>query len=88
MPAYLLIHQLAPTKLTFCPLFSRNFNTKSAIFIHQLPTLPQKIDSREGLFRCKKGLHVNVGKMNIYLNKPPFAPTFVRFAAKCTAFWC
>jgi len=26
--------------------------------------------------------------MNIYLNKPPFAPTFVRFGAKCTAFWC
>ena len=45
-----------------------------ALFIHQLPTLPQKIDSREGLFRCKKGWQVDVDKMNIYLKKPPFAP--------------
>ena len=55
---------------------------------HQSLTLPQKIDSRGGSFWCKKGLAVNVGKMNIYLNKPPFAPIFVRFGAKCTAFWC
>ena len=33
-----------------CQLFSRNFNTMSTLFIHQPPTLPQKIDSREGLF--------------------------------------
>ena len=46
----------------------------SAVFIHQSFTLPQKIDSREGLFRCKKGLVVSAGKMNIYLNKPLFAP--------------
>jgi len=26
--------------------------------------------------------------MNIYLNNSPFAPIFVRFGAKCTAFWC
>ena len=36
--------------IPFCPLFSDVFNTKSAIFIHQSLTLPQKIDSREGLF--------------------------------------
>ncbi|RKW52574.1 MAG: hypothetical protein D8H98_18180 [Prevotella sp.] len=36
--------------ISFCPLFSDVFNTKSAIFIHQSLTLPQKIDSREGLF--------------------------------------
>jgi len=88
MLAYLLIHQLAPTKLTFYPLFSKNFNTKSAVFIHQPPTLPQKFDSREGLFRCKKGLHVNVGKMNIYLKQPPFAPVLGLFTAECGAFWC
>ena len=57
----------------------------SALSVHQSSTLPQKIDSREGLFWCKKGLYRDVGKMNIYLNKPPFAPAFVRFAAKCKA---
>ena len=60
----------------------------SALSVHQSSTLPQKIDSREGLFWCKKGLYRDVGKMNIYLNKPPFAPAFVRFAAKYTVFWC
>ena len=33
-----------------CPLFSKKFNTMSALSIHQPPTLPQKIDSREGCF--------------------------------------
>ena len=49
---------------------------KSALFVCQLPTLPQKIDSREGLFRCKMGVVLGCGRMNIYYNKPPFAPTF------------
>ena len=31
-------------------LFSKKFNIKSALFVHQPRTLPQKIDSREGLF--------------------------------------
>ena len=88
MLAYLLIHQLALSPIPLCPLFSKNFNTKSAIFIHQPPTLSQKFDSREGLFRCKKGLHVNVGKMNIYLKQPPFALVLGLFTAKCGAFWC
>jgi hypothetical protein len=26
--------------------------------------------------------------MNIYLNNSPFAPIFVRFGAKRSAFWC
>ena len=26
--------------------------------------------------------------MNFYLKRPPFAPDFGPFAAKCTAFWC
>ncbi len=33
-----------------CQLFSMNFNIISALSAHQPPTLPQKIDSREGLF--------------------------------------
>ena len=33
-----------------CQLFSVNFNIMSALSVHQSPTLPQKIDSREGLF--------------------------------------
>ena len=60
----------------------------SALFIHQVPTLPQKIDSREGSFWCKKGLVVHVGKMNIYLETPPFAPVIGLFAAKCTTICC
>ena len=35
--------------VNFCKVFSKKFNTKSGLFIYQLPTLPQKIDSREGL---------------------------------------
>ena len=32
----------------FCLVFGIKFNIKSALFLHQSPTLPQKIDSREG----------------------------------------
>ena len=73
---------------SFCLYFSRNFNIISAIFVHQSPTLPQKIDSREGLFWYKIGVACAWGKMNIYLNKTPFAPISGLFAAKCSAFWC
>ncbi len=52
--------------VSFCKFFSKKFNTKSGLFIHQLRTLPQKIDSREGLFRCRKGLACPYGRMNIY----------------------
>ena len=71
-----------------CLVFSKKFNTKSALSVHQTSTLPQKIDSRGGLLWCKKGLVVHAGKMNFYLNWPP--PTLVLgpFAAKCNAFWC
>ena len=60
----------------------------SAIPVHQTPTLPQKIDSREGLFWCKKGVVVHAGKMNFYLKETAFAPVFGLFVAKCSAFWC
>ena len=43
------------TELLFCLVFSNNFNIMSALSAHQLPTTPQKIDSRGGLFWCKKG---------------------------------
>ena len=33
-----------------CQLFNKKFNIKNALFLHQPRTLPQKIDSREGLF--------------------------------------
>ena len=36
--------------VSFCQLFSKKFNIMSTLFIHQTPTLPQKIDSREGCF--------------------------------------
>jgi len=50
--------------------------------------LPQKIDSREGLFRYKKGLACARSKMNIYLKKTSFTPLLGLFAAKSGAFWC
>jgi len=59
-----------------------DFNTKRALFVHQPPTLPQKIDSRGGLFCCQKGAVVHAGKMNFYLNRPPPTPVFGPFAAK------
>ena len=57
----------------------------SAFFAHQSPTLPQIIDSREGLFRCKMGLVVHTDKMNIYFIKPRLAPYLGLFAAKSSA---
>ena len=50
----------------FCPIFGKKFNIITAHFVHQSPTLAQKIDSREDWFWCKKGLLVNAGKMNFY----------------------
>ena len=81
--AILLVNSLALK----CHHFSANFNIVSALFIHQLLCLPQKNDSREGLFRCKKGLVVHAGKMNIYFKEPPIALGFGLFAAKCSAIW-
>ena len=52
----------------FCLVFSEKFNIMSALFVHQSLTLPQKIDSRGGLFWCKKRLACACGKMNFYLN--------------------
>ena len=39
-----------PISPKHCQLFSVNFNIMSALSAHQPPTLPQKNDSREGLF--------------------------------------
>ena len=60
----------------------------SILSVHQSLTLPQKIDSREGWFRCKGWVVVNAGKMNIYYKEPPFAPILGLFGAKCCAIWC
>ena len=72
----------------FCLVFGVDFNIMSALFVHQLPTLPQIIDSRVGLFWCKLGLVCECGKMNVYLKIPPFTPDFGLFAAKWSAFCC
>ena len=65
----------------------------SALSDNQSPTLPQKIDSREGSFWRKKGLAPACSKMYFYLNRTPLTAIFrpfqqseVRFAAKCNAF--
>ena len=70
-----------------CQPFSKKFNIKSALSLHQPRTLPQKIDSREGLFWCKIGLVCEWCKMNIYSKETPFTPTFVLFLAKYSAIW-
>ena len=57
----------------------------STLFVHQSPTLPQKIDSREGWFWCKKGVVANADKMNIYVKQPTFTPVFGLFVAKYSA---
>ena len=74
--------------LKFCQLFGIDYNILSALSANQRLTLPQNIDSREGLVGCKKRSVVHTLKMNFYLNIPPLIPVFGRFAAKCGAFWC
>ena len=74
--------------LLLCKIFSTKFNAMSVVFAHQSLARPQIIDFRVGLFGWKKGLVVNVGKMNIYFMTPPFSPCFRSFAAKYTALWC
>ena len=49
LPCY-LVRLSARQFAKLCQLFSNNFNAKSALFIHHVLTLPQKIDSRRGLF--------------------------------------
>ena len=76
------------TANSFCLVFSKKFNIISALPIHQPLTLSQKIDSRGGLFWCKKRLVVHAVKVNIYLKTSPLTPVFGHFAAECSAFWC
>ena len=68
-----------------CLVFGMNFNIMIAIFVRQVLTVSQKIDSREGSFWCRMGVIVNACKMDIYLKAPPFAPPFGLFVAKCGA---
>ena len=72
----------------FCLVFSKKFNIISALSVHQPLTLSQKIDSRGGLFWCKKGVVVHAVKVNIYLKTSPLTPVLGLFAAECSAFWC
>ena len=43
-------HSRVFTKHWFCLVFSKKFNIMSALSAHQSLSLPQKNDSREGLF--------------------------------------
>ena len=81
-----IAHACASGTTSFCLVFSKKFNIKSTLSVHQSLTLPQKIDSRGGLFWCKMGVVVHAGKMNFYLNRPPLTPVFGWFAAKYSAF--
>ena len=52
----------------FCLVFGKNFNIMSALSVNQSPTLPQIIDSREGLCWYKKGGGVCMWQ-NVFLFK-------------------
>ena len=43
-------HSRVYGKISFCIVFGKKFNMISTLFIHQSLALPQKIDSRGGLF--------------------------------------
>ena len=43
-------HSREFTTRWLCLIFGNDFNIMSTFFVHQSPTLPQKIDSREGWF--------------------------------------
>ena len=45
-----VVHSRLFTANLFCLVSGKDFNIMSALFVHQSLTLPQKIDSREGLF--------------------------------------
>ena len=45
-----VVHSRLFTANLFCLVFGNKFNIMTALFVHQSPTLPQKIDSRGGLF--------------------------------------
>ena len=65
-----------------------NLTLKVAFLSTNCPPCRKKIDSREGLFWCKKGVVCVCGKMNFYLIRPLFAPVLGSFPAKFSAFWC
>jgi len=46
----LLVGMNAALSFLICLVFSTKFNIMTTLFVHQSQTLPQKIDSREGLF--------------------------------------
>ena len=46
----------------FCKIFSKKFNTISGLFIHQLPTLPQKTILAKVWLDAKRGWFVYVAK--------------------------
>ena len=81
-------HAFICREIVFCLFSCQKFNIISALFGRQVSALPQKIDSREGLFWCKKGLACARSKMNIYLKKTSFTPLLGLFTAKSGAFWC
>ena len=45
-----VVHSRLFTANLFCLVSGKKFNIMSALFVHQSLTLPQKTDSREGLF--------------------------------------
>ena len=83
-----IAHACASGTTRFCLVFSKKFNIMSTLSVHQSLTLPQKIDSRGGLFWCKRGSACECDEMYIYLKRPPLTPVLWRFAAKCGVFWC
>ena len=86
-PSPLPIHIFAEDN-RFCIVLSQKFNIMSALSVQQLAIMPQKIDSREGLFWYKRGLVLGCWRMNIYYNELAIAPYFEPFLAKWGAICC
>ena len=84
----LCVYEFELVNMWVCLFLAKKINIMSAIVIHQTPTLPQKIDSREGWFGYKRGLDVYSAKMNAHCIKPQFTPKFGLLGAKNSAFRC
>ena len=65
---HFIAHSRVYGTTAFCLIFGKNFNIMSGLSVHQLPTLAQIIDSREGLCWYKKGGGVCM-QQNVFLFK-------------------
>ena len=63
--------------INFCKIFSKKFNTKSGLFIHRLPTLPQKKRFSRRVVLMQKGVGLWMPQNEFLFKK----------AVICTSYW-